>query len=299
MGYEAKVIKYSVAPHGGRLLTVEATLPRCLLAELNTHRAFARNSASSRAIPISKMIQRVVDDPYIPMWTSAQPGMMGGIDLSEHDAQCATIEWLMLRDEAVKRVKSLQRYNIHKQDANRALEPFAWHTVILTGSSNSGSWPNLFHLRCHRKASLGFQKIAGMIRDVVRYAQPAPLEDGEWHLPYLTELDKLDIESMCSTKAEMEKMQCQASAAKCARVSYLTHGNVRDVSEDLRLYNDLTLGLLDDDEPLHGSPMEHIARVAHRDHRSGPFVGFEQLRKTFPPDKETCKIYIHEGWSIT
>ena len=48
----AKVIADSVSPKGIRLVTIECQFPRFILAQVNTHRVFSRNSASSRAIPI-------------------------------------------------------------------------------------------------------------------------------------------------------------------------------------------------------------------------------------------------------
>ena len=43
MGFEAKVLADSVSPAGHRLTTLEATFPRFVLAEFNTHRVFSRN----------------------------------------------------------------------------------------------------------------------------------------------------------------------------------------------------------------------------------------------------------------
>ena len=63
----AAVIADSVSPAGVRLTTIEVTLHRFVLAELNTHRVFSRNSASSRAIPVAKQLARVVNDPALPV----------------------------------------------------------------------------------------------------------------------------------------------------------------------------------------------------------------------------------------
>ena len=64
--YECKVLADSVSPEGARLTTMEVTFPRIILAEMNTHRVFSRNSASSRAIPIKKRIEMVKKHPYVP-----------------------------------------------------------------------------------------------------------------------------------------------------------------------------------------------------------------------------------------
>ena len=46
MSFDAKVLADSQSPAGYRLTTLEATFPRFVLAEFNTHRVFSRNSAS-------------------------------------------------------------------------------------------------------------------------------------------------------------------------------------------------------------------------------------------------------------
>ena len=61
MPFDAKVLADSISPAGHRLTTLEATFPRFVLAEFNTHRVFSRNSASSRAIPIAKQLRRVLE----------------------------------------------------------------------------------------------------------------------------------------------------------------------------------------------------------------------------------------------
>ncbi len=66
MGHQAKIILDSVTAHGERLTTFEVVFPRIILAEVNTHRQLSRNSASSRAIPIGRMIELVLNDPYVP-----------------------------------------------------------------------------------------------------------------------------------------------------------------------------------------------------------------------------------------
>jgi thymidylate synthase ThyX len=57
------VIADSISPYGHRLTTFEVVMHRFVLAEFNTHRVFSRNSASSRAIPLAKQLDRVLNDP--------------------------------------------------------------------------------------------------------------------------------------------------------------------------------------------------------------------------------------------
>jgi hypothetical protein len=62
------IIRYKIGgkPHSHRLTTFRVVIPRMVLAELNTHRLASRNSASSRARPITKMIEDVLTNPFIP-----------------------------------------------------------------------------------------------------------------------------------------------------------------------------------------------------------------------------------------
>jgi thymidylate synthase ThyX len=90
MGYEARIERDSISPMEIRLSTFVVTFPRSILAEVNTHRMLSRNSASSRAIPTEKLIQRVTDDPYIPeVFTKNQKGMQASEILSDEENQGA------------------------------------------------------------------------------------------------------------------------------------------------------------------------------------------------------------------
>ena len=89
---EARILADSVC-NGHRLTTFECTFPRVILAEFNTHRMISRNAASSRAIPVEKMIQRVIDDPFIPEFRLNQKGMQAGEPLEDYDANEAERWW--------------------------------------------------------------------------------------------------------------------------------------------------------------------------------------------------------------
>ncbi len=61
--YAAEILADSLSPDDVRLTTMRLRFPRFVLAELNTHRLFSRNAASSRAIQIHTRIAEVIDDP--------------------------------------------------------------------------------------------------------------------------------------------------------------------------------------------------------------------------------------------
>lgn len=151
--YKAEILADSLSPQGHRLTTMKVTFPRIVLAEFNTHRMFSRNSASSRAIPFNKMVQMVEENPFIPIaWQKDHKGMQGTeyfdqINIKENvDATVLKGDWLIAKAYAVKSAKMLHSRGVTKQLCNRLLEPFMWHTVIVTSSEEG--LENFFKLRC-------------------------------------------------------------------------------------------------------------------------------------------------------
>ncbi len=282
MAYEAKMLLDSISPDGVRLCTMQVTFPRIVLAEFNTHRVFSRNSASSRAIPFAKMLDRVMSDPFIPDEFGAnQRGMQAAEPLSGSDHDSAVRSWIAACDNAVNRALILAELNVHKGLANRLIEPFMWHTVIITATE----WGNFFALRCHPAAQREIRLIAEMMKELYDESQPQPVNYGEWHMPYVLaeEREKYNIETL-------KKM----SVARCTRVSYMTHGTDHiDVEKDLALCDRLAgLG--------HMSPFEHVARpldlrpgdldlercggdsTRANPWQPGNFRGWHQMRKDLP-----------------
>lgn len=142
----ATIIKDSINPQGNRLTTFELIFPRYILAELNTHRVFSKNSASSRAIPFNKMVKSVQEEPFIPIaFQKHHKGMQG----NEYFTDPKEIEelqnlWLKSRDKAVEEATTLHDAGVTKQLCNRLLEPFMYHKVLLTATE----FDNFFDLRC-------------------------------------------------------------------------------------------------------------------------------------------------------
>ena len=141
---EAKIIADSINLQGDRITTYLLTYPRFIHSELMTHRMFSRNSASSRAIPFKKMVEMVEEDPFIPIaWQKDHKGMQGSEYLDSKVPSCEG-EWLRARSQAVRFARELNTHGVTKQLCNRLLEPFMWHTVLVTATS----YENFFELRC-------------------------------------------------------------------------------------------------------------------------------------------------------
>ncbi len=304
MSYAAKILTDSISPGGHRLTTFEVTLPRIVLAEINTHRTMSRNSASSRAIPVEKMLKRVEDDPFIPIyWGKNQKGMQAAEELSPQAQQLARTLWLAQRDDAAATVRRLQLpdLDLHKQIANRLLEPFLWHTVIATATE----WGNFFNLRDNVKAQPEIQRAASMMHMLFDASSPSCVNYDEWHLPLVAPDEAFDIEVMDGDPVAAAII----SAGRCARVSYLTHDGKRDPQADVALHDALLAGG-------HMSPLEHPARpMTHEElmmfrapelvwtgrnwratskftHFCGNYNGWIQRRKMIPGEAD---IHSHRG----
>ena len=273
MAYSAKVIADSLSPSGSRLVTMEVTFPRIVLSEFNTHRMFSRNSASSRATPVLQQLIRLEENPFVPIyWGKNQKGMQAHEELSPEHQEIAEAIWLKARDDATKHARDLLDIGVHKQIANRLLEPFMWHTTIVTATE----WSNFYALRANPDAQPEIRTIAEMMQQVHAQSTPRLLERDQWHLP-LIQPDEYDGVFEHSVQAR------RISAARCARTSYLTHDGIRSHEKDLLLFMRLVNGA-------HMSPLEHVATPLFSPSEfSGNFRGWLQLRKFYPNEDDFSK----------
>lgn len=273
---DARVVADSVNEAGDRLTTMVVTLPRSALAELNTHRAFSRNSASSRAVPVNRMISYVERTPYVPRAFSVnKPGMNAHEFIEPGSPQWADVlEWWMHSVRtAVDRARAGLELGVHKQEVNRLLEPYLMHTVVVS----STGWDNFFEQRLATDdtgaplAYLPIYDAAAAMRDALTGSAPRPVADGDWHTPFITDEERDGLDP-----AQVRAV----AAARSARVSYFTPTGDRVVGAGPSLEADLRLceRLLDPGEGSapHMSPFEHVATPATPG--SGNFTGWRQWR---------------------
>jgi len=277
----ARVIEDSVAANTGiRLTTLQLRYPRFIHAEFMTHRVFSRNASSSRAIPVAKVIEQVRTDPAMPIhWGKNQPGMQANDALSGDELYLVQEAWRNAARAAANFASDMASNNAHKQVANRILEPFQFMHVIVTATE----WLNFFELRDHEDAEPNIRALAVAMREAMNGSTPNVLHQGDWHTPYVSiEKDMLPITNymlangLTGDENAFLDIALKCSAARCARVSYLTHdGQQPDVAKDVELYNRLV-----GSRPLHASPIEHQATPSlSADEWYGNFRGWVQNRK--------------------
>lgn len=271
----AKVIADSVAPTGERLTTLQLRYPRFIHSEFMTHRVFTRNASSSRAIPVKRMLSQVWKDPAIPVkWGSNQPGMQAGEELTGWRRKLATTLWGGAGKVVCVFAWGLMKLGLHKEVANRALEPWQFINVVVTATD----WENFFVLRDHPDAQPEIQELAKRMKTAMEMSQPTILEVGDFHLPYVR---PEEVKRYKGT--ENEWLLPVLSTARTARVSYNRHdGTTPSVKEDIKLFERLVIS-----EPAHSSPAENSAQYVPHLSSSRNFRG---------PWYQFRAILEHSGW---
>lgn len=268
----AKIIEDSLSGAGKRLTTFELSYPRCIHGEVMTHRVFSRNAMSSRAVPVAKMVDQVRENPFVPhVWGMNQAGMQSSTVASPSVALAAEWVWMEAAEDAAMAAEKLAKLGLHKQIVNRLLEPFQWMRTIVTATE----FDNFFELRDHEMAEPHFQMLAKLMRFAMGESEPV-LRGGDasdpynWHLPYV-----LHWERQHTLESDDMLPLAKISAARCARVSYLTHDGASPSRDaDLALYERLAGGV-----PIHASPLEHIGfPTTDPTQRCRNFVGWLQFR---------------------
>lgn len=243
--------------HGGRITTMACTYPRYIHAQMLTHRMFSRNAQSSRAVPTRILIEKVESQPIYPLkWGANQAGMVSGEEMGPADILYCTEAWDRARRAAVAAAKAMSDCGLHKESVNRILEPYSTITAIYTATE----WRNFFSLRCDDDAQPEIQKLACMMADALAKSDPVT---SRHHLPYV-----MSEEYEVSQLREMFKL----SAARCARVSYLTHEGERNIVKDLDLANRLA-------SSGHWSPWEHPALSDMSGTFSANYRGWSSARR--------------------
>lgn len=283
MTISAKIICDSTCPQGTRLTTFLVTIPRFILAEVLTHRAFSRNSSSSRAIPFSRKREAVEKSPAMPLeFRKNQPGMQAKAELVD-DPAAATTAWLEACGGALTAAEKLNALGAHKQYVNRLIEPFSYETLVITATE----YNNFFYLRYSKHAQPEIAELAKLMYNAYVAHTPVPLYYNEYHLPFISimEKDNLPLEQ-----------QIKCSVARCARTSYWNHDKTdTDIEKDCALYDRLL-------KDSHLSPFEHVGRpldVINDEHStlyakygkttfwSGNFKDWYQYRKSIQTENTT------------
>ena len=248
----AKVVCDSISEQGVRLTTFEIEYPRIVMSEFNTHRSVSKNSSSSRAIPVSKMLEHTKKVNLKPIYFgSKKSGMQAGDELVGLDLDASYTVWEEALVSALGHAELLDSIGVAKEVTNRLVEPFQLVKVVCT----STDWDNFFNLRLHPDADPNICMLAYKMYKALGESKPKLLKGGEFHTPYVEALRDgtgsllyFDKDGNYLTWVDAIKF----SVASCASVSYRTEGMTLEKADKI-------FDMLIKAEVVHSSPFEHIA----------------------------------------
>ena len=268
---KVKIIADSLHPNGKiRLTTFELRYWRGIHAEVMTHRVFSRNAGSSRAKPVKKVLEQVWNDPAGPIhWGVNQPGMQAKKELGGWKKKAAQSLWKFSGRLMCIMAWCMMKIGLHKQVANRILEPWQYIDVVLS----STEWDNFWELRCHEDAQPEFQSLARQMRSIYQQSVPTQLGYTEWHLPYIRPQDWIEAQEWVTPYRGTLDVLKMVSTARVARVSYTPFDGNGSFGREIDRHDKLV-----GSRPIHASPTEHIARPLCETTK-GNFSSFMQYRE--------------------
>ena len=194
-------------------------------------------------------------------------------------------EWLCKKIDELVELYGLTKFlykqdkGMHKQHANRPLEVYSFHTVLVTSSY----YRNFFGLRNSKNAQPEANDFGIAIARAMMNGTPTELSLGQWHLPYIRNEDRAEVSDQLQLAF--------AAAGKSARTSYLTHDGIRALVKDVELAEDLKGNG-------HMSPLQHPARPKEKGDPVGSHGNYApvwtQLRKLIPNEGDFTKLVPKE-----
>lgn len=273
-----RVLAYSQAPCGAKLITFEFETYRYILAEINTHKALSRNYQSSRAVPLKKQRRAILKRGAEPiMWGSNNPGMQSNAMLLGWRKRLASAIWISAKYSAAFHHFLLEKVGLHKQWTNRIIEPYMFTKGIIT--CNTDKLEDIFKLRIHKDAQPEFNDFALHMRNAMKKANIQYLRKGELHLPYIKCYRDINTNEIKYSAPNIKEFKSETDAitysvASIAQVSYMISDMTMEKAEKILD----RLNILSKTTP-HLSPTEHIAYASDSEISSGNLTGFTQYRK--------------------
>lgn len=260
-GISVELVAHSESEFGQELMTFRLHYPRIIHAELMTHRMFSRNASSSRAIPVSAMLDQVRGNPAMPVhFGKNQSGMQ---DAGVHDALVEWDDWEFPIDEIWEKAgqyaadfsEAISQAGYHKQVANRLLEPYQFMNTIVSMTDIDNFW----HLRLHKDADPTFVNLTECMKEAYDQSVPETVDETDYHLPFIEKMkpDFGVIKYFADNEEVTLEEAIKISVSLCCQVSY----RKADFSKEkaMKIWDMLVTM-----NPVHASPLEHVARPLTR-----------------------------------
>ena len=305
-----EIIADSIAPNGKRITTLRSIYWLCIHPEHLRHGPISHSVASGRAIPISRTIEQVTDNPWYPsQYGKTHKGMQHSEVFTGDDVHELDKLWLETSRLMLEQVEKFNKIGVTKQLTNRLLAPW----VQVRDVTTSTDYDAFLKLRLHDTAEIHIQELAVETLVALATSVPKKLEPGEWHLPFITDDDReyalytfkeqepesytfpMEVEDAFARHnvSMADQLLILISAARCAYTSYdKNKGKTRDA--------ELTTAARKLLPYHHYSPFEHQARARNvsKYYVSGRSRGWQQARKILEYTPEVTLLgklssYLH------
>ena len=172
--------------HERRILTLSCDYPRFIHPQVMTYGMIRKSTSSSRAIPVKRQLDLADEHAFIPTrFSKNQPGMGATENLDDvsYGHAKALIESHLNFTRAI--VEKLAGLGVHKQHANRYLEPYLITKCTMTGAVEA--FQHLIRQRCHGNAHVEVQpemfELAQKIEAAIEKSEPT---ETRRHVPYFS-----------------------------------------------------------------------------------------------------------------
>ena len=252
---KAKVICDSINEQGVRITTLEVEYPRFIHSEFMTHRELSKNSSSSRAVPIDKMLDNTRNNMAVPLyWGKSKSGMQADGEVSKFDEVKCVLNWEKSFNYIEQRILDMKDLGLHKQIPNRLSEPFQMMKVVVTATN----WDNFFNLRIHKDSQPEICMLAYKMYQAMQKSVPFELRDGEYHLPYISRYRIISGRGVGKLEYSSENTVLDLETAKKISVSCCAQTSYRNTDMSLEKA-DKIFDMLVKADVLHSSCFEHLA----------------------------------------
>lgn len=247
----AEILKDSINIFNNRVTTFRLKYHRYILAELNTFRMASKNTASSRAIPIKDNIDRVLNNPVMPIeWGKNQPGMVAD-ELIENVEEAKNI-WKKAAELNSAVAEKLSELKVHKQIVNRILEPYSTVETVLTATD----FDNFFKLRIDENAQPEIYNLALLMYNEYEKSTPTLLKTNQWHLPYIECYE--DSSKSNGQSYYINNHEINLDTAIKVSISCLAQVSYRKLDTSVAKALNIFKKLFDNPKTPHSSPAEHV-----------------------------------------
>lgn len=250
------------------LITFRVNVPLFIWTEILTHKRFARNASSARAMSTSRYVDM---GHYTPETFYSQGKGMQSSNTPIKYQKIARALWGMGWHTSTLFAALLDKLGVAKEQRNRLVNPTKFVTGLVTGTEDA--WKEFLKLRNHHAADKAMQFTAQVISSKIamlnNQCAAHTWRYSDEHIPY------------CDYTLKSNQERIKVAAARIARVSYNRPPNGKN---DFELADSLL-------KERHYSPFEHIAFYVRDPGLSAIF--------SKPTDSHTSGIAIPDnkyGW---